>query len=76
MKSEQMPGAGFSASGIKHLGDRKLVILMTVLKRSPVTAQEIINTHDRMSDEELEALAPWNENVKAEIEKRTAKSNQ
>lgn len=32
--------------------------------------------HDRMSDEELEALAPWNENVKAEIEKRTAKSNQ
>ena len=44
MKSEQMPGAGFPASGIKHLGDRKLVILMTVRKSSPATAQEIINT--------------------------------
>lgn len=43
MKSEQMPGAGFPASGIKHLGDRKLVILMTVRKSSPATAQEIIN---------------------------------
>ena len=44
MKSEQMLGAGFPASGIKHLGDRKLVILMTVRKSSPATAQEIINT--------------------------------
>ena len=44
MKSEQMPGAGFPASGIKHLGDRKLVILMTVRKSSPATAQEIINS--------------------------------
>ena len=43
MKSEQMPGAGFPAPGIKHLGDRKLVILMTVRKSSPATAQEIIN---------------------------------
>ena len=43
MKSEQMLGAGFPASGIKHLGDRKLVILMTVRKSSPATAQEIIN---------------------------------
>ena len=46
MKSEQMPGAGFPASGIKHLGDRKLVILMTVRKSSPATAQEIINKND------------------------------
>lgn len=45
MKSEQMPGAGFPASGIKHLGDRKLVILMTVRKSSPATAQEIINNN-------------------------------
>ena len=44
MKSEQMLGAGFPASGIKHLGDRKLVILMTVRKSSPATAQEIINS--------------------------------
>ena len=43
MKSEQMPGAGFPASGIKHLGDRKFVILMTDRKSSPVTDQEIIN---------------------------------
>lgn len=45
MKSEQMLGAGFPASGIKHLGDRKLVILMTVRKSSPATAQEIINRY-------------------------------
>lgn len=32
--------------------------------------------YDRMSDEELEALAPWNENVKSKIEKRAAESNQ
>lgn len=28
--------------------------------------------NDRMSDEELELLAPWNENVKAEIKRRAS----
>lgn len=29
-----------------------------------------------MSDEELDRLAPWNEEVKAEIERRANESNQ
>lgn len=29
-----------------------------------------------MSDEELELLAPWNENVKAEIKRRASDGNQ
>ena len=32
--------------------------------------------NDRMSDDELELLAPWNEIVKAEIERRANESNQ
>ena len=32
--------------------------------------------NDRMSDEELDRLAPWNEEVKAEIERRANVSNQ
>lgn len=32
--------------------------------------------NDRMSDEELDRLAPWNEDVKAEIERRSNNSNQ
>ena len=32
--------------------------------------------NDRMSDEELDRLAPWNEDVKAEIERRSNDSNQ
>lgn len=32
--------------------------------------------NDSMSDEELELLAPWNEAVKTEIERRAASSNQ
>ena len=32
--------------------------------------------NDRMSDDELELLAPWNETVKAEIEHRVNESNQ
>ena len=32
--------------------------------------------NDRMSDEELDRLAPWNEEVKAEIERRANDSNQ
>ena len=32
--------------------------------------------NDGMSDEELELLAPWNEAVKTEIERRAASSNQ
>ena len=32
--------------------------------------------HDRMSDEELELLAPWNENAKAEIKHRASDWNQ
>ena len=32
--------------------------------------------NDRMSDEELELLAPWNENVKAEIKRRAGDGNQ
>lgn len=32
--------------------------------------------NDSMSDEELEVLAPWNENVKSEIECRVASSKQ
>lgn len=32
--------------------------------------------NDSMSDDELEMLAPWNEDVKSEIERRTASSNQ
>ena len=32
--------------------------------------------NDRMSDEELELLAPWNENVKAEIKRRAGDRNQ
>ena len=31
--------------------------------------------NDRMSDEELELLAPWNENVKAEIKRRASDGN-
>ena len=31
---------------------------------------------DRMSDDNLELLAPWNETVKAEIERRANESNQ
>jgi transposase len=31
---------------------------------------------DRMTDEELESFAPWNETVKAEIEQRAAAANQ
>ena len=31
---------------------------------------------DRMSDDELELLAPWNETIKAEIERRANESNQ
>ena len=31
---------------------------------------------DRMSDDELELLAPWNETVKAEIKRRANESNQ
>lgn len=31
--------------------------------------------NDRMSDEELELLAPWNENVKAEIKRRASNGN-
>ena len=31
---------------------------------------------DRMSDDDLELLAPWNETVKTEIERRANKSNQ
>ena len=30
---------------------------------------------DRMSDEELELLAPWNEDVKTEIEQRVSDTN-
>ena len=33
-------------------------------------------SNDRMSDEELELLAPWNENVKVEIEHRANDANQ
>ena len=32
--------------------------------------------NDKMSDEELEALAPWNEAVKAEIAQRADDANQ
>ena len=32
--------------------------------------------NDRMSDEELDRLAPWNKEVKAEIERRANDSNQ
>ena len=32
--------------------------------------------NDKMSDEELELLAPWNENVKAEIKRRASDQNQ
>ena len=32
--------------------------------------------NDKMSDEELEALAPWNESVKAEIARRADEANQ
>ena len=32
--------------------------------------------NDRMSDEELELLAPWNENVKAEIKRGASDGNQ
>lgn len=32
--------------------------------------------NDRMSDAELKSMAPWNEEVKAEIERRAASSNQ
>ena len=32
--------------------------------------------NDKMSDEELELLAPWNENVKAEIQRRASDQNQ
>ena len=32
--------------------------------------------NDRMRDEELESMAPWNEEVKTEIECRAANSNQ
>ena len=32
--------------------------------------------NDRMSDEELDRLAPWNEDVKAEIERHANDSNQ
>ena len=32
--------------------------------------------NDSMSDDELEMLAPWNEDVKSEIERRTTSSNQ
>ena len=32
--------------------------------------------NDSMSDDELEMPAPWNEDVKSEIERRTASSNQ
>ena len=32
--------------------------------------------NDKMSDEELELLAPWNENVKAEIKRRAGDRNQ
>lgn len=32
--------------------------------------------NDSMSDEDLELLAPWNEDVKSEIERRAARSNQ
>ena len=32
--------------------------------------------NDKMSDEELEALAPWNESVKAEIAQRANEANQ
>ena len=31
---------------------------------------------DWMSDDELELLAPWNETIKAEIERRANESNQ
>lgn len=31
---------------------------------------------DRMSDDDLELLAPWNETAKAEIERRANESNQ
>ena len=31
---------------------------------------------DRMSDEELELLAPWNEDVKTEIQRRVNDTNQ
>lgn len=32
--------------------------------------------NDRMSDEELELLAPWNENVQEEIKRRASDQNQ
>lgn len=32
--------------------------------------------NDSLSDDELDLLAPWNEDVKAEIERRAANSNQ
>ena len=32
--------------------------------------------NDRMSDEELELLAPWSGDVKVEIERRAVNSNQ
>lgn len=32
--------------------------------------------NDSMGDDELEMLAPWNEDVKSEIERRVASSNQ
>ncbi len=32
--------------------------------------------NDKMSDEELELLAPWNENVKVEIKRRASDQNQ
>ena len=36
----------------------------------------LIGILNRMSDDDLELLAPWNETVKAEIERRANESNQ
>ena len=44
------------------------------LSLSYLSAGKVPN--DRMSDDELELLAPWNETVKAEIERRANESNQ
>lgn len=49
-----------------HLPKKQLHRLTYLLEKPP---------NDRMSDEELESMTPWNEEVKDEIERRAANSN-
>ena len=59
----------------KSADDGRLIFIYIFAK---ITRDDLLEKlpDDRMSDDELELLVPWNETVKAEIERRANESTQ